>query len=217
MKYDLVIFDLDGTLLNTLGDLTQATNHALAEAGFPARTQEQVRRAIGNGVGRLMRQSAPEGTPEETQASLLAAFKAWYLAHVNDHTLPYPGIPALLTALRDKGVHVAVNSNKVDDATQLLCAHHFGGLVELALGERAGLPRKPDPAGAVHIMRAFGVPPRRTVYLGDGDADLKTAENAGIDAAWVSWGYRRPEELDGLAISRRFDTVEALGAWLLDD
>ena len=217
MKYDLVIFDLDGTLLNTLGDLTQATNHALAEAGFPARTEEQVRRAIGNGVARLLRQSAPEGTPEETQASLLAAFKAYYLSHVNDRTLPYPGIPELLAALREKGVHVAVNSNKVDDATRLLCDSHFGGLVELALGERSGMPRKPDPTGARHVMQSFGAAPERTVYVGDGDADLKTAANAGIDAAWVSWGYRRPEELDGLAIPRRFDAVAALGEWLLAD
>ena len=215
MKYDLVIFDLDGTLLNTLEDLAGAANHALAGAGLPLRSAEQVRAAIGNGVTRLMRQSVPEGTPEAMQAALVASFKAFYAAHLNDHTVPYPGIPDLLAALRQAGVRVAVNSNKPDDATQHLCRSHFGDLIQLALGERADIPKKPDPSGARRIMEAFGASRARTVYVGDGDADLRTAINAGVDGAWVSWGYRRQEELAGIVLPRRFDTVEALSRFLL--
>lgn len=215
MKYDLAIFDLDGTLLDTLEDLTRAANHALAGAGLPTRTAEQVRRAIGNGVARLIRQSLPEGTPDDTCAALLAEFRAYYAAHLNDRTLPYPGIPGLLGALRAAGTHVAVNSNKPDAATRLLCGSHFGGLVELALGERPDVAKKPAPDGALRIMAAFGAEPGRTIYIGDSDTDIRTAENAGTDAAWVSWGYRRAEELAGLALPRRFDAVEDLSRFLL--
>ncbi len=215
MKYDLVIFDLDGTLLNTLADLTDAANHALAAAGMPPRTQEDVRRFIGNGVARLMRLSAPEGTPEDVLAALLADFKARYTAHVNDRTLPYPGVPELLASLRATGIHTAINSNKVDSATRQLWRAHFPEHIELALGERPDIPKKPAPDGAQRLMAHFGASPARTLYVGDGDADILTAANAGIDGAWVSWGYRRPEELADLHIPRRFDTVEALQAFLL--
>ena len=135
MKYDLVIFDLDGTLLNTLGDLTDAANHVLAEAGLPEKTLEDVRLGIGGGVGRLMRKCASEGTSQETLASLLERFKARYAAHVNDRTLPYPGVPELLKALRKAGIHTAINSNEVDAATCKLWKAHFGELIDMAQGE----------------------------------------------------------------------------------
>ena len=217
MKYDLVIFDLDGTLLNTLADLTAATNRALTEAGLPLRTEEEVRTFIGGGVARLIRRAAPEGTDDESISALLQRFKEIYVENVNVHTLPYPGIHDLLRALRKRGIHTACNSNKVDAATQLLCRAHFADDIELALGETAGIPKKPAPDGAQRIMAHFGVAPERTLYVGDGDADILTAQNAGIDGAWVTWGFRRREELAGLDLSRAFDTVESLKAYILED
>ena len=215
MRYELVIFDLDGTLLNTLGDLTDATNAALAEAGFPPRTEEEVRAFIGNGVARLIRQAVPEGTDEDAAAAVLKRFKEIYVQNVNVRTLPYPGIPELLDAMKRAGVRAAVNSNKVDAATQLLCRDHFDAKLALVLGERQGIPKKPAPDGAKYIMEILKVPPERTLYVGDGDADLLTAQNAGIDCAWVSWGYRRREELAGIDIPLAFDSVEALRNYIL--
>ena len=215
MKYDLVIFDLDGTLLNTLEDLAYACNGALAAFGFPERRMDEVRRFIGNGVARLIQRAVPEDTEPDTVRQVLDRFKALYLEQADVHTRPYPGIVQLLTDLRAAGIRVAVNSNKVDAATQLLCKSHFDGLIDLALGERADIPKKPAPDGAQYVMSALNVQPERTLYVGDGDADLLTARNARIDAAWVSWGFRTPAELQGLAIPRSFDTAEALERFIL--
>lgn len=210
MKYDLVIFDLDGTLLNTLDDLASAANAALAEAGFPPRTTEEIRAFIGNGVARLIGRAVPEGTDDSVKAAILRRFKAIYIENVNIKTVPYPGILTMLRELNRLGVRCAVNSNKVDDATRLLCDTHFGDLLAMALGEKEGIPKKPAPDGAFYIMKTLGVTPERTLYVGDGDADLLTAQNAGIDCAWVSWGYRRAEELEGIRIPHTCDSVEAL-------
>ena len=215
MNYDLVIFDLDGTLLNTLEDLAAATNAALAEFGFPTHGIDEVRRYIGGGVARLMHRAVPEGTNEVIERQTLARFKSIYMAHVNERTAPYPGIPELLDALRLSGIRTAVNSNKVDRATQLLAAAHFPGKFDMVLGDRDGLPKKPAPDGARRIMAALGIAPERTLYVGDGDADILTAENAGIDGAWVSWGYRTRAELQGIAIPRAFNSAAALGDFIL--
>lgn len=216
MRYDLVIFDLDGTILDTLDDLASAANAALRKSGFPARTRDEVRRFVGNGVANLMRRALPEGTPDDVCARVLADFRAHYRAHVNDATVPYAGIPALFEALRAAGIAIAVNSNKPDDAVRTLCEVHFPGLLSMALGERPEIPRKPAPDGAMRIIGALGAAPERTLYVGDGDSDILTARNAGIDAAWVSWGFRRREELKGLSIPRAFDSVEALKAYILE-
>ena len=215
MKYDLIIFDLDGTLLNTLDDLADACNAALQEAGYPARSRDDVRRFIGNGVARLIRRALPESAGDDISERVLARFKAIYMEHVNDKTRPYPGITELLRTLREKGVKIAVNSNKVDAATQLLLSGHFPGLIDLGLGEQPGIPKKPAPDGARRIMSALNIQPARTLYVGDGDADILTAQNAGIDCAWVSWGYRRRDELEGLELPQTFDTVEELKACIL--
>ena len=216
MKYDLVIFDLDGTLLNTLADLADATNRALLEAGFPTRSKEEVRRFVGNGVARLIARAVPEGTDDSTVQAVLARFKAIYTENVNVRTKPYPGIHALLRALKAAGIQTAVNSNKVDNATQLLCQAHFGDEIALALGERQGIPKKPAPDGARYIMQALGVEPSKTLYVGDGDADILTAQNAGLDCAWVSWGFRRREELQGLHMPKAFETAEALEQYIME-
>ncbi|MBR7187045.1 MAG: HAD family hydrolase [Clostridia bacterium] len=217
MRYNLVIFDLDGTLLNTLDDLADAGNRTLTEIGLPTRPAEEVRAMIGGGVGRLIRRLLPEDTEEAAVQDVIRRFKANYAERVNVHTAPYPGIPELVRALRACGIHTACNSNKLDAATQLLCRAHFGDDIELALGERDDIPRKPAPDGALRIMRALGAEPSRTLYVGDGDADILTAQNAGVDCAWVTWGYRRREEFEGLPISRAFDSAEALQRFILEN
>ena len=215
MKYDLVIFDLDGTLLNTLDDLADAAAQALSEAGLPARSREEIRKSIGGGVKQLIRKVAPAGIDEAGCAALLERFKAIYAANVNVHTLPYPGITELLEALHAAGVRTAINSNKVDAASRALSNAHFGSLIDVVLGERPDIAKKPAPDGAERIMRMLDAAPERTLYVGDSDTDITTALNAGVDSAWVSWGYRTLDELADLEISYRFDTAEALRDFIL--
>ena len=215
MKYRLAIFDLDGTVLNTLEDLAAATNAALEMHGFPRHSVEDVRRFVGNGVARLIRRAVPEGTDEAECARVLDDFKTYYRDHVNIHTRPYDGIPALLASLRRAGMHVAINSNKFDAALQSLCRMHFSGLYDCAAGESAVTPRKPDPTAALRIMEALNVLPEETIYIGDSGVDLETARNAGTDAAWVSWGFRRRDEMQGFEISNAFDRVQTLQDFLL--
>jgi len=215
MKYKLVIFDLDGTVLDTLQDLANAVNAALEKHGFPTHSIENVRIFVGNGVANLIMRATPEGTSDEVRAAVLADFKAYYREHINDCTRPYEGIPALLKALKDAGVKVGINSNKYDAALQNLCCIHFDGLYDYAVGESEITPKKPDPAAARRIMEATGASADETIYIGDSNVDLNTAKNAGTDSAWVSWGFRRAEEMQGCEISRAFDRVADLQAFLL--
>ena len=217
MKYDLAIFDLDGTVLDTLEDLSSAVNFALEKHGFPPRTLDEARRFVGNGVANLIARALPEGTPEAERVRVLSDFKARYREHINDRTRPYPGIPELLGDLRRAGVRVGINSNKFDAALQNLCRIHFPGLYDIAAGESETTPKKPDPTAAKRMMEAFGASPARTIYIGDSAVDLHTARNAGCDAAWVSWGFRRREEMDDLAGAHCFESVEALQAFLLEE
>jgi len=210
-----VIFDLDGTLLDTLDDLTRAVNHALERQGFPLRPSAEVRRMIGNGIANTMRRAIPEGSGEEASRLALADFKEYYLSHVNVSTRPFDGIPALLDAMRNAGILAAVNSNKVDSATRALCEAHLPGKLACILGEQSDLPRKPAPDGALRIIRQLGADPGRTLYVGDGETDLQTAANAGIDCAWVSWGYRKMSELGELDVSHAFDSVQDLQTFIL--
>lgn len=216
MKYDLVIFDLDGTTLNTLEDLADACNAALSANGYPTHSLEKIRLSVGSGVSRLIRLTLPESAGDETHAKVLADFKAYYAAHVDIKTKPYPGIISMLESMRAAGVHTAVNSNKFNAAVQALCSAHFGSLIEMALGECETVPKKPDPTGVQRIIARFHASPSRTLYVGDSDVDLRTAQNAGIDCAWVSWGFRRREELAGLAVPHAFDSADALTRFILD-
>ena len=215
MKYRLVIFDLDGTVLNTLDDLSAAANAALEMHGFPRHSVEDVRRFVGNGVAKLIRRAVPEGTSDEECARVLADFKAYYRDHVNVHTRPYDGIPDLLKALKSAGVRVGINSNKFDAALQSLCRIHFVGLYDYAVGESEITPRKPDPTAALRIMNEMHVSAEETIYIGDSGVDLETARNAGTDSAWVSWGFRRRSEMQEFEISNAFDSVDALRDFLL--
>ena len=190
-----VIFDLDGTLLNTLGDLRAATNHALEVRGLPPHSMEEIRQFIGNGIRLLICRAMPEGTPEAEIDAALDDFKAYYAAHIHDRTVPYDGIPQLLTALRKRGIKVAVLSNKIDSASQQLIEYFFPGKTDVVFGEHVGVPRKPDPTSCRMVMQRLGVQPEQALYVGDSGTDMQTAKNAGLYAVGVTWGFRSKEVL----------------------
>ncbi len=184
------VFDLDGTLLDTLEDLFRATNQALTRHSLPARTRDEVRMFVGNGVEMLIRRAVPADTAEDTVAAVLADFKAIYAAICEDNTAPYDGIPELLSALRSAGVRIAVVSNKFDQATKQLCAKYFGDLVEVAVGERTGVRKKPAPDTVFEALRALGSTVSRATYIGDSDVDIATAAAADMPCISVTWGLR---------------------------
>ena len=190
-----VIFDLDGTLLNTLGDLRAATNHALEVRGLPPHSMEEIRQFIGNGIRLLICRAMPEGTPEAEIDAALDDFKAYYATHIHDRTVPYDGIPQLLTALRKRGIQVAVLSNKIDSASQQLIEYFFPGKTDVVFGEHVGVPRKPDPTSCRMVMQQLGVQPEQVLYVGDSGTDMQTAKNAGLYAVGVTWGFRSKEVL----------------------
>jgi phosphoglycolate phosphatase len=189
-QYSNYIFDLDGTLLNTLDDLCASCNYALKTMGFAQRTTDEVRRFVGNGVAKLMERAVPDGTSAGQTAEALAVFRKHYLDHGLDTTRPYDGIPELLTALRQRGNRVAVVSNKFNDATRQLCAHFFPDTVEVAIGETAAIRKKPAPDTVMEAMRQLGVDAAGTVYVGDSDVDVMTARNSGLPCISVLWGFR---------------------------
>lgn len=215
MKYDLVIFDLDGTSLETIGDLAAAINGALEKESLPTRPLPLVRLGIGGGIENLVRVSTPEGTDETVIQRLIADFKVRYSRDVNVLTHPFDGVVDMFKKIREAGIRLTVNSNKTDEAVRLLCDSHFPGLVEYIVGERAEFPRKPAPDGALHILKTMNISPDRALYIGDGDSDVMTARNAGLACAWVSWGYRTREELGDLVPDYIFDTVEDLEKFIL--
>ncbi|WP_432617379.1 HAD family hydrolase [Butyricicoccus sp.] len=190
-----VIFDLDGTLLNTLGDLRAATNHALAVRGLAPRSMDEIRRFVGNGIRLLICRAMPEGTSDAEIDAALEDFKAYYAAHIHDHTVPYDGIPQLLTALRKRGMKVAVLSNKIDSASQELIAYFFPGKTDVVFGEHVGVPRKPDPTSCRMVMQQLDVQPEQVLYVGDSGTDMQTAKHAGLYAVGVTWGFRSREVL----------------------
>ncbi len=187
---DTVIFDMDGTLLDTLDDLTDAVNAALAACGYPLRTKEEVRFFVGNGVGRLMKEAVPKGTSETDLEDCLQAFKAHYAQHWQDKTVPYEGIKELLTDLKVRGIKLAVISNKYEQAVLQLCRDYFPGSFDTARGERAGVPRKPAPDAIYAILEELGTEKEKALYVGDSEVDMATAKNAGLTAVGVTWGFR---------------------------
>lgn len=191
-----VIFDMDGTLLNTLSDLTRSTNYALGQMGYPEHTQHEVRGYIGNGVGNLMRRAVPQGAGEENAMRALDIFKEHYGKHSQIDTKPYDGVPQMLQALHEKGYKTAIVSNKFDGAVKELNRAWFG--VSVAIGESDTVARKPAPDMVLAALRELGIQPNETVYVGDTEVDLQTAQNSGCLPVLVSWGYRSSSELQAL-------------------
>lgn len=211
MKIKTAIFDLDGTLLNTLGDLCDSVNCAIVPRGFPAVDEELTRQRVGNGVRRLVERCIPE--EKRTEAMIdecLADFRTAYNERMMNRTHPYDGIADTLKKLREQGVSIGVMSNKYDAAAKKLVRHYFGDLVQLTLGERPGIPRKPDPTSTLELMHELGGVPETTLYIGDSSTDMQTACNAGLTAVGVMWGFRSPEELEETGASALVAAPEEL-------
>lgn len=188
--YKLAIFDLDGTLLDTLGDLHASVNFALREFAFPERTIDEVRRFIGNGVVKLMERSTPDGTDEITQKACLDVFRAHYLEHMSDTTAPYANVIDMLKNLREKGIKIAVVSNKLHTAVEELCESYFTGLIDKAVGVSVEAERKPSPVNVIRTAEIFGAELRECIYIGDSEVDVQTAHNANVKCIGITWGFR---------------------------
>ena len=187
---DNFIFDLDGTLLNTLNDLAASTNYALRSAGMPEHSVEDVRRFVGNGVKKLMERAIPNGLDNPKFDETYATFRRHYLEHSLDTTKPYEGIPEVLAELKRRGKKLAIVSNKFYAATQELAKHFFPETIQVAIGERENIHKKPAPDTVLEAMRQLGVGKEGSIYIGDSDVDIDTAKNVGIPCISVLWGFR---------------------------
>ena len=197
MKYQNYIFDLDGTLLDTLSDLATSVNYALRTYGMPEHSVDDVRRFVGNGVRLLMERAVPNGKANPLFDEAFATFRQHYMLHSLDTTRPYNGIPEVLAELRQRGCRLAVVSNKFMTATQELIRHFFHDTIEVAIGEHEaeGIRKKPAPDTVIEALRQLGVGKENTVYVGDSDVDIQTAANAGLPCISVLWGFRDREFL----------------------
>ena len=192
MRYKLVIFDLDGTLLDTIDDLKEAVNQAMRLRGFPIFTRDQVMAMVGHGTRNLMRKALPVGHKEDDMVdAAYNDFRAYYITHIDVHTKPFPGIQDLLTQLHQESVLLAVASNKFQEGTEHLIKEFFPEIPFVAvLGGRPGFPLKPDPEIVSEVLRKAGIKKEDAVMVGDSDTDMETAANGGIMGIAVNWGYR---------------------------
>jgi phosphoglycolate phosphatase len=188
--YKTYIFDLDGTLLDTLNDLHASCNYALRTHGMPERSLEEVRQFVGNGVKKLMERAIPDGLENPLFEETLQTFRQHYLLHNLDTTLPYPGIMEMLQQLKAQGKRIAVVSNKFYAATQDLCKHFFGDTIQVAIGESEDIKKKPAPDTVLEALRQLQVTRQDAVYVGDSEVDVETARNSGIPCISVLWGFR---------------------------
>lgn len=190
MKHKLAIFDMDGTILDTLEDLKNSMNYTLEQFNCPKRTLDEVRLFVGNGIRNLIIRAAPPATDENTIDKMFAVFNEHYAVHCNDNTRPYDGIADLLKQLRINGVKTAVVSNKADYAVQTLVEKFFSGLFDYAVGEKAGVRKKPCPDSVNEVLKTLNIDRKDAVYIGDSEVDIATAENAKMDCISVDWGFR---------------------------
>ena len=193
MSYKAVLFDMDGTLLDTLEDLRDSTNHVLRQMGYPERSLEEMRRFVGNGAEKQIRRAVPEGTSEEKIMETLAAYRAYYQDHCQIKTRVYDGLLDMLSELKAKGIKLAVVSNKPDSAVQKLSREYFGGRMDFAVGPSDGVRCKPYPDMAETALKALGIAKKDAVFVGDSEVDVQTGLNAGLDVIAVSWGFRSRE------------------------
>ena len=207
-RIDTIIFDLDGTLLDTLTDLTNSVNYALNEYGLPTHSEDEVRGMVGNGVAVLMERAIPDGRGFPEFENCLNAFREHYAIHKKDYTKPFPGIMEFLKTAAEKGLKLAVVSNKFDLAVKGLCKDFFDPYITTAIGESPQAARKPAPDTVFAAMKELDSLPESCVYAGDSDVDLITAGNSGIPCISVTWGFRSRECLLAHGAERIADAVE---------
>ena len=210
MRFEAVIFDLDGTLLDTLGDLTDAVNFALKRHGLPLRSEREIRAFLGNGIRQLVRCAVPAGTEDVLTEAVFAAFKERYGTHYLDRTVPYPGILPLCEALRQRGLRTALVTNKAEFVAQQIYRALFADVIPVAIGEQPRFAKKPAPDMVDEALRRLGCTREHAVYVGDSEVDLQTAKNSGLPCILVDWGYRDRTFLQTLGNGAPVSTPEAL-------
>lgn len=210
MKYNTIIFDLDGTLLNTLDDLRDSLNFALTKHGYEPRTMEDVRRFVGNGVGKLVERALPIHITEEESQNCLATFKEHYKQNMQNKTRPYDGIMELLLDLNRFGYKLAIVSNKFDNAVKELAKEYFGDIFDVAIGESSTVKRKPAPDSIFAAINELGTDISKTIFVGDSETDVQTAKNAGLNFIGVTWGFRTREVLRNEGADYLIDTPKEL-------
>ncbi|MBR5850234.1 MAG: HAD-IA family hydrolase [Alistipes sp.] len=212
MATRLVIFDLDGTLLNTIGDLAEAANRMLAERNLPQHDYATYRTFVGNGISRLVERALPEAMRStEELAAARNEFLAYYIEHIDCKSCPYEGIPALLATLQERGIQMAVASNKFQEGTERLVRSFFPTIhFETVFGQRPEVPLKPDPAVVNEILSLTAIDPSEALYVGDSGVDMRTARAAGVRSVGVSWGFRQRAELIEQGADHLIDGAEEL-------
>ena len=215
MKYKAILYDMDGTVLDTVGDLCDSMNHALSLYSLPPITEAQTMQYLGNGARRFTELACPEGTDAALRENVFRAYKSWYDAHCRIRTAPYTGIPEMMQRLRALGAKQAIVSNKPDSAVQPLAAENFPGLLELAIGESLNVRRKPAPDSVWKAAEELGAAKKSCVYIGDTEVDIETAKRAGMDCICVSWGFRSIAELTAAGAPLILTSVKELENYLL--
>lgn len=214
-KYELAIFDLDGTILDTLDDLTDSVNYALDKHGYPTRTKEEIRTFVGDGLLMLTRRAIAPESDESVIQTVLATQKAYYKEHCADKTKPYDGILELLGALKNEGIKLAVVSNKADYAVQILCEQYFSGIFDITVGEKEGVKKKPAPDSVNAVLQELQVDKECAIYIGDSEVDIETAKNAAMDAVLVTWGFRNEAFLKECGAKTLVQSVNELKSALI--
>ena len=218
MKYSLVIFDMDGTILNTLDDMTDSLNVILKKYNLPLHTVEEVRFMVGNGIPKLIERAVSNGRDNPDFDNILKDFIAYYEKHCAEKTAPYAGIPECIKKLRAAGIKIAVNTNKVEPAAIALCDDYFPGLFDIISGSRPGMPPKPAPDGIYEILERAGMDGKsegqKAVFIGDSDVDMQTGMNAGLDVIGVDWGFRGKKFLEEHGATIIMLTAEELAEYL---
>lgn len=194
-KYDVILFDLDGTVLDTLADLVNSVNHVLAEFGYPLRSTEEIRSFLGNGIRKLMERALPGAVESERFEEILNCFREYYTAHCEEETKPYSGITSMIEKMKAEGITVGLVSNKNDGAVQALVKSFFPGIFDVVVGQQEPITPKPASDMVDFALKILGLPNERCLYVGDSEVDRMTAQNAGMDCALVTWGFRDPEFL----------------------
>ena len=217
MRYKGILFDMDGTVLETLRDLNSAINHTMEHFGYKTQSLEQTKYNVGNGSRRLIERSVPAGTSDGEIERILDYYLPYYNAHSNETTAPYDGITELMKALKAEGLRLAIVSNKPDETVRELSEVYFSGLLETGVGEneRKGIRRKPAPDTALSAAALMGLEPGECLYVGDSEVDVLTAKNAGMDCASVLWGFRTEQELREAGAKLFFSTPEELGEFIM--
>lgn len=206
----MLIFDLDGTLLNTVKDLHIALNHALKTHGFPVKTEAETQMLLGNGIDILVADAIPNGKENPKFPETYATFKEYYSQHLNDYTAPYDGILPLLSALKARNIKMGIVSNKFDEGVKALAAQYFTNLIKHAQGTSDKVKKKPSPDAVFALIKELNAESEKNIYIGDSDVDMATAQNAGLPCISVSWGFRSRKFLESCGANPIIDTPEEL-------